>query len=192
MTPHAASAAAVAAVGGRGAQILGRLLASAGPAKKALATLAALDLPPGAAAERQRLAAVVAALQPLAPSLAVTIDPVENRGFEYHTGVSFTLYAKTARGELGRGGRYRTGNGSGEPATGFTLYTDTILRALPPQPAMPRLYVPVGSDGAAAARLRGEGWATIGGLAAVADNAAEAKRLRCSHWLDGANVVAVG
>jgi ATP phosphoribosyltransferase regulatory subunit len=185
-------AAAVAAVGGRGAELLGRLLASAGPAKKALATLAALDLPPEGVAERARLNAVVADLGHAAPDLAITIDPVENRGFEYHTGVSFTLYAKTARGELGRGGRYRTGNGSGEPATGFTLYTDTVLRALPPPPAMPRLYVPAGSDAAAAARLRGEGWATVGGLAAVGDNAAAAKHLRCTHWLDGANVVAVG
>jgi ATP phosphoribosyltransferase regulatory subunit len=184
-------AAAVAAVGGRGADILGRLLASAGPAKKALATIAALDLPAEAAAERQRLAAVVAELHRAAPDLAITIDPVENRGFEYHTGVSFTLYARSARGELGRGGRYRTGNGSGEPATGFTLYTDTILRALPPQSEMPRLYVPAAADAATAARLRGDGWATIAGLDRVADHAAEAKRLRCSHWLDGANVVAV-
>jgi ATP phosphoribosyltransferase regulatory subunit len=184
-------AAAVAAVGGRGADILGRLLASAGPAKKALATLAALDLPAEAAAELERLAVVVADLHRAAPDLAVTIDPVENRGFEYHTGVSFTLYARTARGELGRGGRYRTGNGSGEPATGFTLYTDTILRALQPQAAMPRLYIPAGADAAAAARLRSEGWATLAGLDRVKDHAAEAKRLRCSHWLDGADIVAV-
>src|SRR6202030_119453 len=108
--------AAVAALGGRAAELLNRLLASAG------AAMAALDLPPEAAAERARLASVVERLARVAPDLVLTIDPVENRGFEYHTGVSFTFFARSVRGELGRGGRYRTGDGGGEPATGFTLY----------------------------------------------------------------------
>ncbi|HXZ02762.1 MAG TPA: ATP phosphoribosyltransferase regulatory subunit [Stellaceae bacterium] len=185
-------AAAVAAVGGRAAVLLGKMLASAGTAKKALASLQALDLPAAAAAERARLAAVAAAVQRAAPGLALTVDAIENRGFEYHTGVSFTFFARGVRGELGRGGRYRTGNGHGEPATGFTLYTDTVLRALPEQEPRPRLYVPLGGDGAAAARRREDGWATVTGLVAVPDAAAEAKRLNCSHWLDGDAVVALG
>ena len=76
-------------------------------------------------------------------------------------------------------------------ATGFTLYTDTVLRALPAQPSAPRLYVPLGGDPEAAARRRGEGWATVAGLAPVADAAAEARRLGCSHWLDGDEIVAI-
>ena len=87
---------------------------------------------------------------------------------------------------------YRTGNGGGEAATGFTLYTETVVRALPAQPVMPRLYLPCGSDRAAAERYRREGWATVAGLATVDDAAAEAKRLRCSHRLDGEKLVALG
>jgi ATP phosphoribosyltransferase regulatory subunit len=184
-------AAAVAAVGGRAAALLGQMLAAAGAAKKALSALDALDLPPAAAAERARLAAVANAVERAAPDLHVTLDPVENRGFEYHTGVSFTLFARGVRGELGRGGRYRTGNGDGEPATGFTLYTDTVLRALPAQTPMPRVYVPLGGDAAAAARLRTEGWATVAGLMPVGDAAAEARRLDCGHVLDGDRLVAL-
>ena len=182
--------ASVAAVGGAAAPLLAKLVAAAGAAKKALAALRGLDLPGQAAAERARLVAVVEAVQRAAPRLVLTIDPVENRGFEYHTGASFTLFARAVRGELGRGGRYRTGNGGGEPATGFTLYTDTVLRALPEQPAMKRIYVPLGGDAARAERLRSEGWATVAGLGAVKDAAAEAKRLDCSHWLDGDKIVA--
>lgn len=182
-------AAAVAAVGGRAAELLGKLLSGAGAAKGALATLRALDLPPEAAAERTRLASVVERLHGAAPGLALTIDPVENRGFEYHTGVSFTFFARGVRGELGRGGRYRTGNGGGEPATGFTLYSDTVLRAMPALQPPARLYVPVGSDARLAKRLRGEGWVTVAGLVPVGDAAAEARRLRCSHWLDGETIV---
>ena len=183
--------AGVAEAGGAAAPLLVKLVAAAGAAKKAVAALRALDLPPAAAAERARLLAVVDAVQRAAPGLVLTIDPVENRGFEYHTGVSLALFARGVRGELGRGGRYRTGNGAGEPATGFTLYTDTVLRAVPQPKPMPRLYLPLGSDAALAARLRAEGWATVAGLVAVTDAAAEAKRLACAHWLKDTEIVAI-
>jgi ATP phosphoribosyltransferase regulatory subunit len=183
--------AGVAEAGGAAAPLLVKLVAAAGAAKKAVAALRALDLPAAAAAERARLLAVVDAVQHAAPGLVLTIDPVENRGFEYHTGVSFALFARGVRGELGRGGRYRTGNGAGEPATGFTLYTDTVLRAVPQPKPMPRLYLPLGSDAALAARLREEGWATVAGLVAVTDAAAEAKRLACAHWLKDTEIVAI-
>ncbi|HJU18374.1 MAG TPA: ATP phosphoribosyltransferase regulatory subunit, partial [Stellaceae bacterium] len=83
-------AAAVKAAGGKAATLLQKLLAAAGAAAPALKAIAALDLAPEAAAERARLAAVAEQLAKAMPSLAITIDPVENRGFEYHTGVSFS------------------------------------------------------------------------------------------------------
>jgi ATP phosphoribosyltransferase regulatory subunit len=67
----------------------------------------------------------------------------------------------------------------------LTLYTDTILRALPAQRPPRRIYIPAGSDAAVAKRLRGEGWVTVAGLEPVADAAAEARRLSCGHRLEG-------
>lgn len=184
-------AAAVAALGGGGAALLGRLLAAAGEADRALAALQALDLPAEAAADRKRLAAVVKRLQQAVPGLAITVDPVENRGFEYHTGISYSFFARGVGAELGRGGRYRTGDGDGEFATGFTLYTDTVLRAVPEQKPAARIYVPLGGDGSAAQRLRSDGWVTIAGLSAAASGAAEARRLGCSHLLEGDKIIAL-
>ncbi|MCC7272933.1 MAG: ATP phosphoribosyltransferase regulatory subunit [Alphaproteobacteria bacterium] len=171
--------------------ILGRLLAACGPAERALAALADLPLPDPAAQEVTALADVVAAVRAAVPALAITIDPVENRGFEYHIGLSFTLFARGVRGELGRGGRYEIGFGRDEPATGFTLYTDTLLRAAPRPPPPPRVFLPAGTAPAAALRLRGDGWITVQGL----DDApaeAEARRLGCTHRLgpDGVPVAA--
>jgi ATP phosphoribosyltransferase regulatory subunit len=183
-------AAAVAAVGGKAATLLGKLLAAAGTADKTLKILGTLGLPEEARAELTRLATVVAEVKARAPALALTIDPVENRGFEYHTGISFTFFAGAVRGELGRGGRYRTGNGGGEAATGFTLYTDLVMEALPrPGPAR-RLFVPAGSDVARVRRLRDEGWVTVAALTPGADEA-EARRLGCGHRLAGDRIVAV-
>ncbi|HEY0527088.1 MAG TPA: ATP phosphoribosyltransferase regulatory subunit [Stellaceae bacterium] len=180
--------AGVAALGGPAADLLSRLVEAAGPARQAMAALDRIDLRPAASVERDRLAAVVDGLAETSPDLRLTIDPVENRNFEYHTGICFTLFAKGVRGELGRGGRYvAEGSGRSEPATGFSLYVDTILHALPaPAPAR-RLYLPLGTPVQEGARLRGEGWVTVAGLAPVGDAVAEAARLGCTHaFIDGA------
>jgi len=187
-------AAGVAAAGGKAAPILQKLLAAAGAADAALKVMAALALPEEAAAERARLVAVAERLGSSLPKIALTIDPVENRGFEYHTGVSFSFFARGVAAELGRGGRYRTGNENGngsEDATGFTLYTDTVLEAVPQHRPAPRVFVPVGSDEAAAARWRSQGYVTVAGLASVKDNAREARRLGCQHVLDGDKIVSI-
>jgi ATP phosphoribosyltransferase regulatory subunit len=114
----------------------------------------------------------------------MTIDPVENRGFEYHTGLTFTFFSRSVSGELGRGGRYVAGNGKPEPATGFTLYTDTILQAVPAPPRPHRVFLPLGTPVAEAQRLRQDGWVTVAALARVGDAGAEARRLGCSHVLE--------
>ena len=185
--------AAVAAAAGKAATVLQKLLGAAGGAASALKALAALDLAPEAAAERARLMAVAEQLHKAMPSLAITIDPVENRGFEYHTGVSFSFFARGLKTDLGRGGRYRTSNevGAAEDATGFTLYTEAVLEAMTPHRPAPRLYVPMGSDAAAASRWRGQGYVTVAGLVAAKDAIAEARRLGCSHVLSGDQIVGV-
>ena len=104
------------------------------------------------------------------------------------------MFARGVRGELGRGGRYEAGAGpdSSEPATGFSLYVDSLLPALP-KPVQPdKIYLPLGTSGAEAARLRSEGKRTVRGLEKVKDAKAEAKRLGCSHYWDGKAVKSAG
>ncbi len=191
-------AAAVADTAGDAGELLGRLLAAAGPAGVALAALDRLDLPPRARAERLRLGTVLDGLAAAAPLLKATVDPVENRSFEYQTGISFTFFAGGAAaggstGELGRGGRYQAGDPAvAEPATGFTLYTDTILRTLPQMPVPRRLLLPLAVDRGRAHLLREQGWITVAALEPVADWRAEARRLGCSHVLVGGEPLALG
>ena len=120
------------------------------------------------------------------PDLAVTIDPVENRGFEYHTGVTFTFFAKGVRGELGSGGRYITGDG--EAATGFTLFMDTVLRAVAPPGDKRRVYLLATTAEETASALRADGWTTVAELSATGDTQAEAVRLGCTHVFEGGEV----
>lgn len=179
-------AAAVRTLAGRHDRLFQALLRTAGPADEALAALAALDLPAAAAAELRRLAEVAALVRRAAPQARLTVDPVEHRGFEYQTGISFILFAKGVRGELGRGGRYEADgpDGARESATGFTLYMDSVLRALPAPAQARRVFLPFGTPPPDGRRLRAEGWITVAGLSA-ADPIEEARRLGCSHCFAG-------
>ena len=170
-----------------------RLLRTTGVAETALDALTGLALPGGAAAALRQLLEVATLLREAAPGLALTIDPVEWRGFEYHTGTSFSLFAGGVRTELGRGGRYsvESAGAEAEEAAGCTIYVDTVLRAAPAPPAPRRVYLPHGTARADGAGLRDEGWVTIAGLAPEGDPAAEAARLGCSHVWQGGTAQAI-
>ncbi|MEE8664104.1 MAG: ATP phosphoribosyltransferase regulatory subunit [Acetobacter sp.] len=174
-------AAVVAATGGSVAQVLIALLQAAGPADRALEVLAGLDLPQEARRHSERLAATAAEIRRRAQGIRLTVDPVEFRGWNYHTGVCFTVYSASSREELGRGGRYLCNDN--EPACGLTLRPDALFRVAVPRQGRLRVFVPMGEDVEATERLRREGYATLAALEPVADAKGEARRQGCSHLL---------
>ncbi len=182
-------AAAVRALGGDGVALFSELILCAGDADAVLDRLKTLKLPGAATARRDYLAAVVALVRTLTPALSLTVDAVENRGFEYHTGVSFSLFAAAARGELGRGGRYRAGPDS-ERAVGATVFVDAITELLPALTPTRRLLL-APADRAMASHYQTEGWVTVAQLDDAAPALTEAMRLRCSHYTRDGAIVAV-
>lgn len=178
-------------LGAEATALFSTMLTATGPAEAALGALEKLNLSKKAADELAQLATVVDKIRAGAPDLSLTVDPVEGRGLEYHVGVTFTIFAPGARGELGRGGRYlagKIGGSEGEPAVGMTLYMDTVLRAMPPSEDGKRLYIPMGTRNDDARGLRAEGWVTVDGLANSVDIAQEAKRLGCTHYLSDGDI----
>jgi len=171
--------AMVAAHGGALAATLGQLLGATGPAEDALPALLALALPGAAHAQAVRMAATVRAVVAVCPGLKLTIDPVESRGYQYHTGLATAIYAVGGQAELGRGGRYQSFDA--EPATGMTLYPDAIIATLRPPARRPRVFLPFGTTPAQARSLRAQHYATIPGLSETDNDAAEAARLGCDH-----------
>ena len=162
------------------------LLYATGDFDNAIERLAAIDT--GGALDGR-----IAALRDIAARLGraarLTLDPSERHGFEYQSWFGFTLYAQGVRGALGRGGTYRiAGPGGGEVATGFSLFPDGLIDVLAgAEPAEDRVFLPLGHDRDAAARLRAIGMRTVAALS-EADSAA---RLGCSHVLgkDGVGMV---
>lgn len=173
-------------VAGDHAPLLLKLMQAAGPAEYALNALAKVDLPDEARALVDEIAELTNTLKSAAPMLTVTIDPSEFRGFEYHSGICFALFARGMHVELGRGGRYlaEAATGAMEPATGFTIYLDALMKALPTPDDPPTVFVPYGTPRARAVGFRAEGWTTVQGLEKVYDARTEARRLGCSHCFE--------
>lgn len=59
----------------------------------------------------------------------LSIDITELNGFDYKSGFAFTLFDRTSKLTLGRGGRYTIAE-SGEAAVGFSLYLDNFLSSV--------------------------------------------------------------
>lgn len=161
-----------------GAQAYLPLLAATGAFEQAIEKLQAFDVS-GALASR------IAGLKDIAAQLSdratIILDPTERHGFEYQSWFGFTLFARGYGAALGRGGTYAIEHPGGmrEVATGFSLYPDPLTGSEHGKAENKRLFLPLGTGPAIAARLRAEGWITIAAL----DPADDAKALDCGHIL---------
>jgi len=163
-----------------------------GPAEDALKAAEAIALPEAAAERLKRLAEITALIRADAPNLALTIDFVEHRGFDYHTGVAFSLFAAGHDRELGHGGRYRApalDRDNGEPAVGFSLFMDAVEAAAPkPEPPV-RVYTPTGMSAEDRQKVQALGYVTVRALGPDADSAAAAAALNCPAYWRGDDVI---
>ncbi len=67
---------------------------------------------------------VSSSLQKLFRGLNIVIDPLEKSTFDYHHGLTFTIFSKSLYGSIAKGGTYKTINK--EEATGISLYVDLL------------------------------------------------------------------
>ncbi len=173
-------------MGADAGEILTDLVAASGPYSDAVSRLSGIELPKQAQIQWQGLVAVAEAVRIASPDLSLTVDAVENRGFEYHCGVTFSVFAQGAQRELGRGGRYALSHSDGdEPATGATLLVDALLGVMPNRVLAKRLYVPFATPRTVVSDWQGKGWSVVAGLSKTNNDVAEAQRLKCSHILAG-------
>jgi len=160
------------------AKALADLLGASGAADRALKILEGMKVSKEIQGDIKNLKAVCEGLQKAMEETGledctVTIDALENRGFEYHNAVGFTLFGRNIRGELGRGGRYDVRFGaqkSGESAAGFTLYMDTIRKALPPSQDKDIVIVSPDESWAVIRSMQREGKIVIRGTKAIDKN----------------------
>lgn len=183
---------ALAALNGGAAHKLAAAMQARGAYEKALSALSGITLDHDIAQDVVRLIrvcdGVVEALGALAiTDVSITVDVLEQAGFEYHNGFGFTLFSEGSNGELGRGGAYDVRFGADEPkesAKGFTLYMDTIGKICAPAPTDRKIYVLPSEGWDVLSALQGQGWITIRG------NAPEnAEKYGCSHLYKDGKIV---
>ena len=150
------------------------LIEATGPFDEAMARLREFD---------SRLDGVSRIAASIKGKASLTLDPTERHGFEYQNWFGFTLYAESFIGALGRGGSYEIARPDGEPeaAVGFSLYPNPLIDAGFGAKTSEQVFLPLGHDQSAGARLREEGWRTV---AALSDKD-QAEALGCSHILNG-------
>ncbi len=160
------------------------LLYATGEFAEALAKLRAFDKAGVLASRLDGLEAIAARVKGRA---RITLDPTERHGFEYQSWFGFTLYADGVRGAAGRGGTYRIG-GSGEVASGFTLYVDRLAAAAP-DPVFKHwvIYLAIDHDPDVAKVARDQGHRFVGQLSDDEDPRA----LGCTHVLKGGELSAL-
>ena len=160
-----------------------------GECDRVLSILNALSLPSEASAECRRLTEVIDLLKREKPELPLTVDVFENRGFEYHCGIGFSVFSKQSGRELGRGGRYFAGIDGlpSEPAVGITLFLDNILSVSEKPDDKKRVYVPFDIPFKEAAALRAKGYVTVCGL--TVGGPEEARRMNCDYLYTRGSVV---
>lgn len=177
--------ATIQMLAGNKATVFVELVSPYSKLEDALNHVQSLSLPPEGKALCDQLLTLVTRIRKADSGLHITVDPLEHRGFEYHTGVSFSLFSKHHMGELARGGRYTLHEqGQVTQAVGMTLYVNEIFRLLPNAKQNPRVFLPTGTPHAEAQKLHNEGFVTIFGLDESTPPEKEAKRLRCEFIYD--------
>ncbi len=121
-------------LGGAYKELLLALVSMTGVIEQDMKTLEGIEIPERGKADLQRLQDVVKAVQSrLAEEgmedVVLTIDPTEHSFFNYHRGISFTIYTRGVREAAGRGGRYDFETDSGmQSAIGFTIYMNGLRK----------------------------------------------------------------
>ncbi|WP_340315364.1 ATP phosphoribosyltransferase regulatory subunit [Rhizorhabdus argentea] len=165
---------------GLGADAYLPFIEAAGPVAPALARLRAIA---GATALDKRIEAIEAIDAALGTQVTLTLDPTERHGFEYQSWIGFSLFGRGLSGEIGRGGSYTIVHPDGreEKAIGFSLFIDPLVDIGLGVVEHRRVFLPLGTDPALAARLRADDWITVAALSETDEAAA----LGCTHILRG-------
>ena len=115
-------------------------------------------------------------------SIKLSIDPLENRGFKYHTGITFTIFSDKLKGEIAKGGSYNIS--TGETATGCTIYTEKVYPKLMLNLDKDLVYIPYLNMKDADEIIK-KGYRVVFGSVSNSEFEKEASEMKCKYiWKD--------
>jgi ATP phosphoribosyltransferase regulatory subunit len=120
------------------------------------------------------------------PTVKISIDLADARGYAYYTGARFAIYSPSASDAVARGGRYdEVGSvfGRNRPAAGFSLDIKDLVAAAPVRKLQTAIRAPWGESAAlveAIARLRSAGEVVV---CVLPGHESEAQEFECNREL---------
>ena len=159
-------------------ELIAKFMDAAGDYDHSFRILSDLKLEGILAEARDYLLNVVKIIKENNSSVNISIDPLENRGFKYHTGLSFTFFSQNYKGEIAKGGRYQTM--SDETATGCTIYTEKIYNTSHDLNDNKLVYIPY-LNISVADRIIKKGYNIIFGSNSSVDIDQEATEMGCKY-----------
>ena len=172
--------------------ILSKIADSAGEEARALKKLSKIDLPQKAKKIIKEITLICKGLKQIHKDIKITIDPIENRGFNYYSGIGFAIFSSNMKRELGFGGQYvLNSNNNKYTGMGLSILFDGLLRATNIDDEQKRIYIPLKHDKSIPPELRSNGWITILNYKKNIKDKNEALKCNCSHILEGINIKAL-
>lgn len=180
---------ALIAIGSEPAQMIAGLISARGVHTQAFDILENVPLTDDLGCDISRLRDVCdhvseALVQLEMGGVDITLDFLEQSGFEYHKSLGFTLFSLDVSGELGRGGQYDVNFDLGENeddtqdmASGFTLYMDTVSKIRKFDEDVKSILVNCACPWSDIQRLQSDGWVVL-------RNISGANKEQCSHEYD--------
>ncbi len=174
--------------------MIAQAMKASGGAEDAFSALENIDFDAQIRADINRLQAVACGVRDALGDLgiegvSITVDLLEQSGFEYHKKLGFTLFSSNIRGEIGRGGCYDAQFGDGESvkevAKGFTLYMDTIVKCDSSVLQEDRVFVSSDVSWREIRDLQKDGWIVI--REAIKGQVPD----DCTHMYQGGKVVEI-
>ena len=124
------------------------------------------------------------AIKKLHKNIKITIDPIENRGFNYYSGIGFAIFSSNIKRELGFGGEYILEfNDNHYNGMGLSILFDGLLKATNIEDKQKRILIPLNHDASIPPELRKNGWITILNYKNNVKDTEEALKYNCSHIL---------
>ena len=172
--------------------ILSQIADSAGAEERALKKLSNIDLPNKAKKLIQEISLICNAIKQLHKNIKITIDPIENRGFNYYSGIGFAIFSSNIKRELGFGGEYILElNHNKHNGIGLSILFDGLLRATNIDDKQKRIFIPLKHDNTIPPELRKNGWVTILSYKKNVKDKEEALKFNCTHILKNNTIKAL-
>jgi ATP phosphoribosyltransferase regulatory subunit len=163
---------------------LSQIADAAGEEERALEKLSKIDLPKKAKMLIKKIALICSAIKKIHKDIKITIDPIENRGFNYYSGIGFAIFSSNIKRELGFGGEYVLEvNDNKYKGMGLSILFDGLLKTTNINNKQKRIFVPLNHDSTIPHDLRKNGWITILSYKKNVKEKEEALKFNCSHIL---------